>query len=151
MSSDAHVPEPPFPNLVIAEVLDKSTVVLTGENVELLHLDDDLVVLAVGGIVRGTSVPLVLPKAELVVTSVSSIYVVARTKVRVTQEPSPLSAMIIAGAGSRTVRTQEVLSVDDSILKGNPASSPVLIGDPVVRRSDIPKFIEQKAKMLLDE
>ena len=87
-------------------------------------------VLAVGREIPSLRVPLVLPKASVYVTNVAGPYVVARTATyEVTIEILPV-------LGGRKETRRRELPVNEKELVGNPASSPVAVGDPVIRAGD---------------
>jgi hypothetical protein len=115
------------------------SVVIIGPGIEGLKPDDDLQILVVGREIPGLGVPLVVPKARLRVQSVAGAYVVARTatydvEVAATVNPA-------APVQSRMETRRYELKVDETQLAGNPSNTPVAAGDPVIRPSDLPRFM----------
>lgn len=134
----------------VAEILDKTTLVITGEGVDSLQEDDELYILSAGRHIRGTSVPLLIPKAKVVVTAPAGEYAIAQSQTVEETEPSPLitSARMFAPV---TRRYRPALSVDEKAMIGNPARSPITIGDPVVRSDDLPNFVKRMAEEQADD
>ena len=120
--------------LKVAQLLDKTTVVVAGPRVEALSVGEELQILAVGRDIPGVDAPLIVPKALLKVTSVAGAYAIARTTTYEAQEDpmnwaNPLSR--------RTVTRHYSLTVNDADLVGNPGQAPVRVGDPVIRPQDL--------------
>ena len=134
-----------YPVLQVAQILDKYTLVVTGENVDKLSEDESLMILARGTNVPGVDVPLFVSKATVVVTEVPGPYAIVKAPTYEVQEstPSALSgfASILGASGTRTVTKRSPLSVDEAAIIGNPAVRPIVVGDPVIRRDDLQSFI----------
>jgi hypothetical protein len=138
-----------FPILEIAAFVDPTTVVIVGHRVAYLKEGEELFVLGVGDInIPKTDVPLVVPKVSLEVTATAGVYAVARTPAEVTLVQNPMMTF----AAEVLERTQSIvrrqpLTKDDIQFLGNPAKTPVKVGDIVVVKSDLSKYIEWLAKV----
>lgn len=122
----------------VAQVLDRSTVTITGP-IENIWEGVDLVVVAIGAIVPGTTERLVIPKARLEVTSTARTYAVAQSKERSRTVERPTFA-ILSMTERHTVREREKLNVLDKELVGNPAAGPIRVGDVVIKKEDLKEF-----------
>jgi len=126
----------------VAQILDKTTVVISGPGTEGLTEGNELRILAVGREIPNVGVPLVVPKATVRVASNTGPYVVARTttyEVEITSR-SPFD-VLSGGDRTRKETRRHELTVNEKDLIGNPASSPVAVGDPVVRPADLAEFV----------
>jgi hypothetical protein len=127
----------------VGQILDKSTVVITGPGVENLKIGDELQILAVGREIPTIGVPLVVPKAVVLVQSNAGPYVLARTGTY-EAEVDPISSLGSIGSlylGKTKEMRRYELRVDDKQIVGNPATSQVSVGDPVIKPSDLQRFI----------
>ena len=70
--------EQTIPRLEVAEILDSTTIVVSGTGVSQLRKGEELLIVGIGPVVRSTNLPLVVPKREVVVTMVSPAYAIAR-------------------------------------------------------------------------
>jgi hypothetical protein len=128
-----------FPILKVIKILDKTDLVVAGQGIEALRDRNDLFVLAIGGpLVEAGGVPLIVPKARLVVKHTAGAYVIATAPELTEQETK--SALSLST--SKTVRRQERLNVDEEQMAGNPAGRPIAVGDPVIRSHDLGKFVQ---------
>jgi hypothetical protein len=132
-----------FLPMQVGQILDHTTVVVTGPGVAGLAPGQDLEILAVGREIPNLGVPLVVSKATVEVESVAGLYLVARTKTSETEvSNSPSLPLIGTESSTRAVTRREQLTVEDQNLVGNPARTPVRVGDPVIRPEDLPQFIK---------
>lgn len=131
-----------IPLLEVAEILDTTTLVVSGLGVDQLEHGERLMIVGVGPIVRNTNTPLVVPKRSVQVTMVSPAYALVRPEVtdEVIQPPSAIFESVIS-TKPKTVRRRAPLNVDEKGLAGNPGSAPVRVGDPVVRPTDLAAFV----------
>ena len=129
MSSNTQIPI-----LRVDKILDKTTLILTGPNLEQFSEGEKLEILALGPVLADNT-PLVIPKAQVEITSHLGQYLIARPEL-MSHEEQPISALT-AWAAKRTVYYRDKLNVEDNSIVGNPASSPIKEGDPVVRRRDL--------------
>jgi hypothetical protein len=132
----------PYPRLEVTRILDKSTIVVAGRSIEELHHGEKVFVLASAGSIDGK--PIYIPKATLEITLHGGTYAIARPEAIEVEESSPFAAFV-QGAVVRKVRRRPSLSVVDEEVQGNPATSPIRVGDPVIRTGDLTKFIEEQA------
>jgi hypothetical protein len=110
----------------IAEILDKTTVVIKGTGLESLDPGDELSIVAIGPILPSIGVPLVVQKADLVVDSASKYYAIAKTpQYEVTVEGLPA---LTGFMGPRKEWRRDALKVDEKQVVGNPAWKPVAVG-----------------------
>ena len=132
-----------IPRLQVAQILDKTTLVISGTGIDQLHKDEDLWVVGTGSVVANTELPLVVPKATVVVTMIAPAYVIARPKVIEEEVPvqSMFTGILPPQPGYKTVRRRPGLNVDEQTLAGNPGSTPVRVGDAVIRPEDISAFV----------
>jgi hypothetical protein len=121
----------------VSEILDRTTIVIAGEGVESLTIGTELQVLAVGRPLKGIGVPLLVPKANVEVTSVAGVYAIARSPVYTEQKST-----LVTDLFSRSVTKRDALNVDESNLLGNPASAPIAKGDPVVRPNQLAELVK---------
>ena len=136
--------EPSIPQLQVTEILDNTTIVVSGSGASQLHPDEKLWVVGVGPVVGTTNLPLVVPKTTVVVTMVSPGYVIARPEAKKQQVESP-SAFTAIHPSTRTVWRREPMKVEEKSLAGNPGRAPVRVGDPVVRPADVQAFVTKLA------
>ena len=128
----------------ISQLLDKTTVVITGEGIERLKTGGALHVLALGVKTPEMAVPLVIPKADLVVDAVTRYYVIAKTPEYETTINTGLG-LSMAEMFQKKVWKREPLRVDEKLLVGNPALGSVKPGDPVVPTNEISEFVDYVA------
>jgi hypothetical protein len=135
---------PPFPLLKIVAFIDESTVIVAGDNIEQIDDADELYILGESDVtVPGIGAPLVIPKASLVVQTAAGVYAVARTPGRnVTVNLGVQAAMNRAFAPQATRVRRPALLTDKTQFIGNPGSGAVTVGDRVVRKSDLKKFMK---------
>jgi hypothetical protein len=125
----------------VGQILDKTTVVVIGPGIVDVRPGEALQILAVGREVPGVGAPLIIPKATIKVGNITSAYVIARTttyEAEVSSNPFEL-----LGPTTRKVTRHYELTVDESKMIGNPASTPVTVGDPVIKLNDLARFISQ--------
>ena len=143
------------PVFKVLKILDKTTLVVGGDAqvVDLIE-GERLVVLSVGQeIVEGLDAPLVVPKAQVEVTTNAGAYVFARPEETVTEHevstPSGLSYLMGNYEKREKVKksSRPFLSVAESQISGNPARVPIQIGDPVVKERDLKDFVQELAKL----
>lgn len=132
-----------FRPMEVAQILDKTTVVISGGGASKLKVGDTLHILAVGREIPMLRVPLIVPKATVNVTNVAGAYVIARTTTyEVEVDPlGTLKLSIGAALGPRRETVRRELNVNEKELLGNPATSPVTVSDPVVAEGQLPQFI----------
>ena len=127
----------------VAEILDKTTLVISGEGVELLLEDDEIYILSVGREIRDSKVTLIVPKAKVVVTAAAGAYAIARSQlVEVIEDPMRTLTLMMP----RKRQVRPALSVDEDAMVGNPGRSPIAIGDPVVKSDDLPDLVKRMAE-----
>jgi hypothetical protein len=126
----------------IGQILDKTTVVVIGPGVAELKDDEPLDILAVGREIPSAGVPLVIPKARVRVTTVAGAYVIARAETYEVDTTTHVYEILASSPRTRTERKRRVLSVDESQVVGNPAGTPIVVGDPVIRPGDLLRFIK---------
>jgi hypothetical protein len=129
--------------LEVAEILDDSTLVIGGKGAGRLQNHETLLVLGVGPPVRGTDLPLVVPKRSVEVTMVAPAYAIVRPEVIEEEVEVPgyrggISALAIPPP-TKIVKRRPKLHVEEKALAGNPGSTPIRVGDPVVRPNDTRK------------
>jgi hypothetical protein len=130
-----------IPVMKISQLLDLNTVVVGGA-ISGIPKGSTLLVLSVGAPVPGTDAPLVLPKTELEVTQSTAHYLVARPPL--VEVSSNLFTAALELQRTKMVRPQ--LQIDEKELQGNPALSPVRIGDIVIRQGDLASYVDILAK-----
>lgn len=130
----------------VAKILDKTTLVITGEGVETLNEGSHVLVLAIGPALPESAAPLVVPKCELEVTLVTPEYAIARTIAYQEEQASPMDYITLTQLGQRrTVTKRPQLTIDESLLAGNPAHEPIQMGDPVVLKGQLGTFVQDLA------
>lgn len=128
----------------VQQILDKTTVVVTGDHIGELSDGDTLWVLAVGPYISETGPPLVLAKAKLEVTEVTDYYAIARPPEKEFREKLQFPLDLTQ---PRTVRKRPSLPISsDSVLLGNPEKIPLTPGDPVVREEDYREYVALLAR-----
>jgi hypothetical protein len=139
-----------FQPMKVAQILDKTTVVITGDSVPSLSTGDRLWILAVGREIPGVGLPLVVAKAAVEVTSIPGPYLVARTPTYEEETPSNPLYGTLGSLGSqsktKTITRRQVLTVEEKELIGNPSNTPVTVGDPVIRPADLQSFVASLRK-----
>jgi hypothetical protein len=132
-----------FPLMQVSQILDKSTVVLTGDKLDDLTKGDELFILAKGSNVGATGAPLYLPKATVEVDAiVPGHYLIAKSPTyEVEETTNSLLSGGVFGPQTRTVTKRATLRVTESELVGNPALTPVKVGDTVIRERDFGAFV----------
>jgi len=121
----------------VVAILDRTTVLVAGGGIEAVSVGSDLLVLAVGAVIPGANVPLVVPKARLEVTQNAGKYVIARPP---EIETESTWTALMAAARSTTVRQRPPLSVDEKTMLGNPGAVAVKVGDPVIRETQFREY-----------
>lgn len=119
----------------VAQILDSTTVVVAGEGAAWLKEGDQLQIVAVGKEVPGIGLPLVVPKATLYVTSAAGPYAVART------ESYETETSLFPSLTSTRVRRRYQMTINEKQMVGNPAASPVAVGDAVIRADGMSSFL----------
>ena len=142
------VAPPPFPLLEIVSFVDETTVILVGSRVDELRDGDALYILGIGrSVVPKANIPLISPKASLVVTFPAGPYALARTPETTTRAFSTLEALAAGLDFQRaTTVTRRKLTTDERIFLGDPGKEPVRVGDPVIRKADLGAFIRYRAE-----
>ncbi len=131
-----------FPILEIAAFVDSTTAIVVGHRVAMLKEGDELYVLGIGEIdIPKAGVPLVVPKASLEVTASAGVYAVTRSPAEQTLVPSPLATYAELFERMQTISRRNPLIKDDIQFLGNPAKAPVKIGDVVVLKDDLSKYV----------
>ena len=126
----------------VAEIIDRTTIAITGP-VNNLSEGDDLLVIAVGPPVGNTGTPLVIQKARLEVSLVvGDEYAVCRSPAReVTRTVrAGLGVSALFGDEKVTHRERPNLPVEDKSQRGNPAMTPIRVGDPVLVPSQVSAY-----------
>jgi hypothetical protein len=139
----------------IAQILDKTTVVVSGDGIGTLHEAEMLSVLAFGAEVV-PNVPVVVVKATLETTSVTSAYAIARTPVESREEKippaNPFGALGAFGNNlkleweTRIVRIRPALKIQEAEERGNPATQAIATGDTVIRQRDYRAYVDSLGK-----
>jgi hypothetical protein len=133
-------------DLKVAQLLDKTSIVVAGEGVGRLSEGSSILVIAIGPKLQGLSVPLVVPKAELVVDSVTKFYAIARSPEYETTVEGGFSALATA-MSPRKVYRRDPLRVDEKQLVGNPGATPIAVGDPVILHNELSMFVDYLARV----
>jgi hypothetical protein len=133
-----------FPVFKVAQILDKTTLVITGAGVGKLLEGAELLVLALGREIDDPRVPLILPKEQLRTTLVTDAYAIARPPVTAVEDP--ISSLF--GTMPKVVQKRLPFDVKEDQLVGNPARLPVEVGDPVIQPQHFRAFVALKAQEL---
>ena len=131
------------PIFKVLRILDKRTLVIGGDllDVELLSVGKSLSVLSKAGpMIPELNLPLVIPKAVVIVTANMGAYVIAQPEEQ-TFDTSILTSMFI-----QKTRSRPNLNVNESLLTGNPAAVPIDIGDVVVKTDDVAAYVGKLAR-----
>lgn len=129
---------PGFPVLEIKAFVDASTVVLVGPKASQLKEGDELFVVGIADTnIPGTDLPLVAPKATLVVSFPAGVYVLARTPLKI------VTVDLISSFSTVLEKSQRPkLTTDSSQFIGNPGNRPVQVGDAVVPSGNLADYIK---------
>ena len=132
-----------IPRLRVAAILDKTTLVISGTGIDQLHKDEDLWVVGTGPVVANTDLPLVVPKGTVAVTMIAPAYVIAKPEIVEEEVPvhSVFAGIMPPQPGYKTVKRRPALNVDEQSLAGNPGSTPIRVGDAVIRPKDVGAFV----------
>lgn len=133
----------------IEQILDKTTFIITGENVSLLIEGEILSILAKGPDLKPLNVPVYLIKGTLEVTSVTSAYAIARPPIQTKVEPATYLGALSALSSSqsaKTVRYRPTLDVPADEERGNPSNEKIITGDILVRKADYRNFVDSLIK-----
>ena len=133
--------EKKVPVFQVSQILDKTTLLITGDKVGDLSMGSVLLILAVTKSRSLKGIPLVLPKVTLEVTLVTDFYAVARPPV----EKHVSSSTMMTLTTSTTISRRPKLDVEESNLVGNPASIPIAIGDPVIEKVNLRDYVAELA------
>jgi hypothetical protein len=132
------------PVFLIAQILDRHTVVLVGDRIHVLSDRPSLIIVAHGPEVPGTQCPLVIRKADLQVDEVAHRYAIAKTPKRketATVRSVKNSLLPFSIQETTSEKPQADLNVPQNELQGNPARQPVRTGDVVIRELDYDKYV----------
>jgi hypothetical protein len=133
---------PAFPLLEVVAFVDATTVILVGPHVEGLREGDELYVLGIGqALVPKTNIPLISPKANLVVTFPAGRYALARSPETQQKWAGAYETLVQSLSGSATTVTRRKLTSDEGQFLGDPGKEPMRIGDQVIKKSDLGAFI----------
>ena len=130
--------------LKVLQILDKRTLVIGGAPGDLEYLSIDLglsVLSPPGPMVPEVNVPLVVPKADIVVTANLGHYVIAKSDVETEERPMFLSLHL-----REQHKYRPNLNVRESQAIGNPGSSEIAVGDVVIPTQELPAYIKQLAE-----
>lgn len=129
-----------LPELEVTALLDRRTVVVGGRGLDVLHIGEQLLILAVGNPLPGVGARLVMPKATVEVLQHAGAYVLAASPAQEEEVASSLSVFMNRST-PKIVRRRPDMNVDEKAIIGNPANEPVRVGDPVIRPSDLADFV----------
>jgi hypothetical protein len=135
---------PEFPVLELLAFADSTTAVLGGVGLSEIDEGDELYVLGISEAnIPKLNVPLVVPKASLEVTANAGVYILAKSPKLEVLVPSPLFGGALASMLGDTVRTLERMDIskDREQFLGNPGRGYAKVGDVVVQKSDLAKYI----------
>lgn len=136
-------PNPLYKPMVVGQILDKFSLIVRGDGIHELKVDDRVLVVGVGGTVAGTNLRLVVPKAEVIVTLHAGEYVVAASEETEREHTTdPFTSPLIAALSKTTYTTNRApMRVNEKQATGNPGNRPIEPGDYVVPVDEVPSFV----------
>lgn len=129
-----------FPVLKVAKILDKVTLILTGLGIDKIEEREQLIVVGVGPSIGEVGLQLAIPKATVEVSAHAGSYLIAKSLQYEEEiwDYGPLGGlgMSLREPKKKSVYRRGELKVVEDELSGNPAATPIAVGDPVIRRGD---------------
>lgn len=133
------------PNIfVISQILDKTTIILTGESIGTLSIGDELSILAKGQKIQKSDISVYVVKGELEVIAVTGAYTIARPPELTKKEPIGMASLMtsVRDSGYKTVYYRPELNVLEDEERGNPKRQPIKTGDIVILEKDFRIFVD---------
>lgn len=129
------------PRMKVDEILDDTTILLSGENLFQMHIGDEVLVLA---LLERPQSTIAIPKAKLEVTDDGGSYLIARPPIverEVRNVYAELTGSVGIGSEPKKRRVRDSLRIESHEAIGNPAREPVRKGDHVVRSGELAEFV----------